>query len=257
MEPLLTITASNKNRLDLNSPATQWFIKSIQWQDYDNFELLIVDSDSKNYEELKTYFSSNKFKIPIRIIQHKIDLFSRSELNNVGIRNARGQWIGCTDVDMVYAKNFVSTVVRASEKNCLIVSRTMYWKKALQDKIYSGALDFLNNIDSCKVGKIKKRSSAGGFEYMHIESWSKVRGFDEKYRVWGSEDRDLLTRTEMAGIKTKWLGENIETIMLFHQEHIKKDIKNDLEWQEKNKKLLNNIKDYRANLSGGWGGIKD
>lgn len=253
----LTVAASNRDRLKLNEPASQWFLKSIQWQEYDDFELLIVDSNSENFEDLKNYFENTHFRIPIRIVQHKMDLFSRSELNNVGIRNANGEFIACTDVDILYAKNFISTVMSIAEKNCLIESRTMYWKQPVADKIYNGILDPYNDINSCKVSRIKKRSSAGGFQCMHIDSWNKISGYDERYRVWGSEDQDLLIRVQMAGIKIKWLGESLDAIMLFHQPHAKKDIKYDLEWQEKNKVFLNSIKDYRANLGVSWGGIRD
>ena len=45
-------------------------------------------------------------------------------------------------------------------------------------------------------------------------------------------------------------------IQLFHQAHGKIDIKKDIKDQNKNKKLLNNIKSYKANPDG-WGGIKD
>lgn len=250
----LTVVASNRDRLKLDDNAGKWFLKSIQWQDYTDFELLIADSNSKNYEELKNYFESSKEKIPMRIVQHKMDLFSRSELNNVGIRNARGEFMACTDVDMLFDRNFLSTVMNVAQNNCLIDSRTMRWKQILVDKIYNGEIDPYNNIKSCRLGRILKRTSAGGFQCMHINDWNKINGFDERYRVWGSEDQDLLKRVQMAGIKTIWLGESRDSIMLFHQPHAKKDIKYDLEWQEKNKKFLNNITDYRANVNKGWGG---
>lgn len=253
MNPL-TIVASNRDRLKLDDNASQWFLKSIQWQDYRDFELLIVDSNSDNYEELKSYFESSKELIPMRIIQHKMDLFSRSELNNVGIRNAKGEFIACTDVDMLFDKRFLSTVMNVARKGYLIDSRTMRWKQPLADKIYKEEINPYNNINSCKHGRILKRTSAGGFQCMHINDWNKINGFDERYRVWGSEDQDLLRRTQMAGIKAIWLGESKDSIMLFHQPHAKKDIKYDLEWQEKNKKFLNNIIDYRSNLGVGWGG---
>ena len=54
---LLTITASNKNRLDINNISSQYFIKSIQWQSFTDFELLIADGGSDNYDELKKYFT--------------------------------------------------------------------------------------------------------------------------------------------------------------------------------------------------------
>ena len=62
----------------------------------------------------------------------------------------------------------------------------------------------------------------------------------------------LVWRAQLAGLKVKWMGEDGD-IKLFHQPHPKKDIKKDMEWQDKNKKYLYNIKDYKANING-WGG---
>jgi predicted glycosyltransferase involved in capsule biosynthesis len=251
----LTIVASNRDRLDLNSNITKWFIKSLEWQDRKDFEVIIVDSNSQNYKELKTYFEGTVFKVPIHIISHSIDLFSRSVLNNAGIRNASTEYIASTDVDMVYARDFISDVITRLKPDKMIESRTMYWKQGVVDLIYSGKLDPYNNINNCRLSRTKKRASAGGFQCMHIDSWRKIRGFDERYKIWGSEDQDLLIRAQMAGLKVEWMGENND-IKLFHQPHPKKNIKNDLEWQEKNKKILSSVVDYRANLNG-WGGYVD
>jgi len=255
--PLLTITASNKNRLKLDNDASIFFLKSIQWQGCTDFELLIADGGSDNYEELKEHFEKHNGPVKMRIVQHKIDLFSRSFLNNVGIRNAETNYIATTDVDMLFAKDFVFEVLNNIGENILLESRTMYLKKPLMNKIYAGELDPYNNINDCKRGRIKKRTSAGGFQCMHIDSWKKLHGFNEEMKVWGSEDYDLLTRAKRAKIKIKWMGESRDKSKLFHQHHSKPDVKRDLEWQEKNKKLMNNAKHYLTNPSGHWGGVKD
>jgi len=251
---ILTIVASNKDRLQLNHKPSEFFVKSIQWQDFKDFELLIADGGSSNYNEVKDWLEHYDGPIKMRIIQSKIDLFSRSYLNNIGIRNATTEYAASTDADMLFARDFMYNVSLLLRPNTLIESRTMYWKLPLVDKIYSGKLDPYKDIDSCKIGRIKKRTSAGGFQCMDVKSWDKLHGFDEKYLVWGSEDYDLLTRAQMARLNIKWMGENND-IRLFHQPHAKKDIKMDLAWQAKNKKLLNNIKDYRANLNIDWGKI--
>lgn len=203
----LTIVASNRDRLDLNTPSTQWFIKSIQWQEYTNFELLIADGGSKNYEEIDNYFKTCNSKIPMRIVQHKIgEPFERALLNNVGVRNANSEYILTTDVDMVFGKDLVSEVMKNISKDVFIESRTMYWKSNIVNKIYSGELDPYNNLDSCKVGRMKKRTSAGGLQAAHKDVWNKVRGFNEtEMHGWGSEDVELLERIKMARIKVIWL----------------------------------------------------
>ena len=53
VNPKLTITASNLNRFKLDDPASQWLIKSLQFQDCTDFEFLMADGGSDNYEEIK------------------------------------------------------------------------------------------------------------------------------------------------------------------------------------------------------------
>ena len=252
---LLTITASNKNRLDINNISSQYFIKSIQWQSFTDFELLIADGGSDNYDELKKYFNSFNGPIKMNLVQHKIgDVFLRALLNNVGIRNSKTPYILCTDVDMLFAKDFVKTVVSKLNENNFVESRTMYWKSKFVNKIYSGEIDPYNNINDCKKGRIKKRTTAGGCQCAHINVWNKIRGFDERYYGWGSEDYDLLTRVIKCGINVEWIGESLEEIMLFHQPH-ERNVTRDLVFQEENKKILHSIKEYKVNQDG-WGGIK-
>jgi len=254
----LTIVASNRDRLDLGSKITRWFLKSLAWQDCKDFELVIADGGSKNYEEIRFDFEDliSTFPINRRIVQHKIgELFERAKLNNVGIRNASSQYVLCTDVDMIFGPNLVSTVLKIMDANTFLESRTMYLNSAQVDMIYSGKLDPLNDINACRIGRTKKRTTAGGLQCTSIENWGKLTGYNENMVGWGSEDYELLTRAGMAGLKVKWIGEAGD-VMVFHQSHPKLDIKKDLECQEKNKKYLYNVKDYKANTKG-WGGINE
>lgn len=253
-QPKLTITASNRDRFDLNTDATKWFIKSIQWQTYKDFELLIADGGSSNYNEIKEYLENFNGDIPMRIVQLPIgEAFERARLNNVGIRNALGEYVMTTDVDMVLGKDFVQTLMGVASPDSLVESRTLYWKPPFSKKIYNGELDLYNDIDSCRGGRIKKRTSAGGCQCMHMDGWNKVNGFDENYIGWGSEDFDLLTRAKKAKLHIKWMGEQGD-VALFHQPHAK-NIKQDLEYQAENKKLLAKISNYKVNPNG-WGGKK-
>ena len=253
---MLTITASNRDRLDLNRNITKWFIKSIQWQDYvfDKIELLIADGGSKNYEELKSYFENSKEKIPMRIVQYKIgELFERALLNNVGVRNAKGEYVLCTDVDMIFHPHLISTVMENLGGNRFVESRTMYIHGWNVEKIYKGEIDARNILEMSKLGRIKKRSTCGGMQCTSIGNWNKVSGFNESMKGWGSEDAELLRRISLAGIKTKWLGESGD-IMVYHQPHPKPNIKLDLECQVRNKKVMESVTNYSANPNG-WGGI--
>jgi len=256
--PLLTITASNKNRLKLDELASQWFIKSIQWQDCKDFELLIADGGSDNYEEIKEYFESHDGPIKMSIVKHEIgDVFLRATLNNVGIRNSRTDYIMTTDVDMLFARGFVNTLVGLVKPNCLVESRTMYLKQGVMKEIYAGiGGNPYENVECLKRGRIKKRTTAGGCQCLHKDSWEKIRGFDESYYGWGSEDYDLYARVSRQRWKIKWMGESREAIELFHQHHHHPNLKEELKHQSGNKKRLATIGKRELNPDG-WGGVKD
>ena len=253
----LTIVASNRDRLDLKSYITKYFIKSLENQSDKDFEVLIVDGGSKNYKELKRYFASREVEPLIRIIKCPLgEKFERAKLNNVGIRNANTPYIMTTDVDMFFGKSFVEILLSHTSPDRFIESRTMYWKPNMTKQIYKGRVDPFNNIEECKHGRLKKRTSAGGCQCTSIENWSKLRGFNEDFVGWGSEDVELLKRAIDMRLKIKWLGESIESINLFHQHHEKIDINDDLKCQEINKKIYQKSKQKDINVSG-WGGIYD
>ena len=253
----LTIVASNRDRLNLKSNITRFFLNSLEWQTCQDFEELIADGGSKNFKELDDFFKIQS-SIPIRIIQEKIgEKFERAKLNNVGIRNANTKYIMTTDVDMMFGPEFVKELLSRVGDDIFVESRTMYLKGLATRKIYKGRLDPLNDIDSCKIGRIKKRSTAGGCQCASIEQWNKVRGFDEDFIGWGSEDYDLLMRMIASGAKEVWMGESSSTLNLFHQHHEKPNIKEDLLCQNENKKLLikavRGKRPFQANPNG-WGG---
>ena len=234
-----------------------WFVKSVQCQTFKDFEFIVADGGSDNYEELCDYFDNLNGDVKMRMVQHKIgDTFRRALLNNVGVRNANAEYVMTTDVDMVFAPKFMETLMSHVRVDRLIESRTMYWKSGLVQRIFNGALNPLEDIEACKKGRIKKRTTAGGCQCLHMDGWNKIRGFDETYIGWGSQDQDMLKRAGMAGLKVVWMGETVESLQLFHMPHPKLDIKKDLADQHENKKRLAHIQSATVNPDG-WGGIKE
>jgi hypothetical protein len=90
---------------------------------------------------------------------------------------------------------------------------------------------------------------------MPVDLWARLRGFDETYIGWGSEDQDLYRRVQMAKANITWMGEGTKEIKLMHQPHAR-DVKSDLAAQDINKKLLLKIDRCRVNDKS-WGGISD
>lgn len=250
-DKLLTLVISNRDRLCIDSNSTNLWIRSIMNQQYRDFNVIVVDGGSKNYTQIKNYLSNYGIVCIQYIIGEK---FHRGLLNNVGIRKSNTPYIMASDADMFFAPEFFLTVYNNLSPNVFIESRTMYWNTTIAKKIYSGELDPVKDLKSCKIGRIKKRTTAGGCQCGHINMWEKVRGYDERYIGWGSEDVDLLQRVHRAEFRVRWLGESIDSIMLFHQPHEKFNYKQDMKDQYSNLEYYKNIKTYKANHDG-WGGI--
>ncbi len=252
--PRLTIVASNRDRFDIDGPISKFWMESLEKQKCKNFCVLIADGGSKNYDEIKGHFEKRKNGIDFKIVRHDIgELFERARLNNVGIRNSCTEYVMTTDVDMWFHPLFVETLLSKADQNTFIESRTFYLKGEICKRMYNGEVDPYDNVEVIKIGRIKKRTTAGGCQCAHIDAWRKVRGFDENFIGWGSEDFDLYSRFVVHGYKIEWLGEN-DDVFVFHQDHLKPNIKIDLQCQERNKKILKEDLKRKVNVKG-WGGI--
>ena len=255
MSKTLTITASNRNRWQPGTDISDWFEKSIESQTNKDFEVLIADGGSDNYDELVRYCKERTGSVKFRIVQCKIGKpFERARLNNVGIRNSRTPYVLCTDMDIWFHRDLVKTILSCCNEKVFIEARTLYWKPQFANMVYNGSVDVMNNPDLARVGRIKKRTTAGGCQCAHRYIWNKVRGYNEDIIGWGSEDHDLLRRLRDAGVNIKWICEDRSNVMLFHQPHAKDSIKQDLVYQEKNKRILYENKDWTFVNLESWGG---
>ena len=262
----LSLVVSNKNRLftpgtrfkervhEIN--ASTWFLKSIQWQTFQDCELVIADGGSDNYDELVDYFADVGGPIPIHVYRHDIgDVFLRSTLNNVGVRRAQGEYIATTDADMIFSSDFVQTVVNNVSKGIILELKTFHLRKGATEEIHKGKIDICSDFETCqrtrKAGK--PTNSPGGCQCMHRDKWSELHGFDESFYGWGSEDRDLVKRARMHGLKEHWVATKRGNIKILHQEHYK-DVEYNLGFQETNKKRLEQAKKAVVNKKE-WGGL--
>ena len=249
----LTVIIPNRDRIDPNSKLTQFQMQSFVHQTVKDFKLIVIDGGSKNVEDLKAYFASIEFP-KTTFMEHKIvGKWHKTLLNNMAIRKADTPHIMTTDADIFFAPKFFGRILPLLDPNKFIESRTMYWAGGIIKEIYDGVKNPFKDIDACKIGRIKKRTTPGACQCASKILWEKVRGYDERYLGWGSEDVDLWRRMCLVS-KSVWVGESMEDIMLFHQPHDKFDPVEDMKDQYRNLNFYNNIKTHEANPDG-WGGI--
>ena len=102
-EPLVSVIILNYNAGNLLSEC----IESVLKTDYEKFEIIIVDNDSKDdsIDRCKEKFRD------VQIIENKKNL-GYCEGNNVGIRNAKGEFIAILNPDTVVDSNWLKELIK-------------------------------------------------------------------------------------------------------------------------------------------------
>lgn len=134
--------------------------------------------------------------------------WNRARALNIGVRRAAGRYILTTDVDLIFAPNMVEVALQhASDQHLLHL---------LPHMLPHGFQDWANMEryrDSVPRGS---ESMRGAFQLAAAQHWHRLHGFDEFYRYYGVEDRDLAQRMARSGVPSAWLPD--ETAV-YHQWH--------------------------------------
>lgn len=164
-------------------------LESALAQDYDNFEIIVVNDGGKSVAEIIKNYNSEKIK------------YIDSEINkglpaarNIGIKNSIGEYICFLDDDDIIYKNHLSVFITnmPNEKNCA--------------GVYSDAKQtFINQKNEILYSKVQhsinwQKELFAYTNYIHVltylikrEVLNELNYFDEKFR-YALEDYDLLIR---------------------------------------------------------------
>jgi glycosyltransferase involved in cell wall biosynthesis len=251
-----TIIIPNKNRLFLppyHTDQSNFLIKGLQNQSKKDFKLIIIDGGSDNYEIVKSNFEKIK-EFEVSVLSYPCK-WNKCFLNNYAIRRANTNYIMCTDADIFFEKQFVEYLSSHFKPDLFLESRTMYWKWDIFGKITRNELNPLDDIESCRHGKLKRQFTCGGCQCGHINIWNKVRGYDERYEF-GCEDQDLVRRVSRAGFSVYFIDDGLQgKTKLFHMPHEKIDPEGDSQKCSINKRTyFRKVETYEANKNG-WGGL--
>ena len=134
--------------------------------------------------------------------------WNKSRALNTIIRSKDDEFVFVADVDMIFHTEFI-----ARARKLMRDDRAVYFK-----------VGFLSEEESDKnlpfgEYQVKFYSDAGatGLTLFPVKLLRKLRGFDEFYHFWGSEDTDMHVRLRNAGHEVEFYDE--ETLLL-HQWHV-------------------------------------
>ena len=172
-------------------------LKSLFKVDYDNFEVILVDNNS-NDETINFITKNYPSIILIKLDSNK----GFAEPNNIGSKNAKGEYLLFLNNDTIVTPNFISEMIKVIENNQEIgICQSLLLKS--DDTVDSSGdfIDILGVVFSSKKipNKVQKISSAKGASLLiRKQLFDDLGGFDKKFFA-TFEDVDLGWRAWILG----------------------------------------------------------
>lgn len=178
-----------------------------------DIEILLVDygSDLEKSEDLKD-FCQKKEHITYIYTETRGRFWCKPEALNLALNQVKGDYFLTIDVDMIYLPNFLEQIHNYVNENILLHYQCYYLPKTFD---YSNYTTNLLQIDSNNLESSDKTCALGIFA-VKTSVLREIGGFDEYYRMWGVEDKDIHFRLSQK-LNVEWFP--IEKSPVFHQWH--------------------------------------
>lgn len=191
-------------------------LRSLRWQegvDHDRIEIVVSDFGSNAEHRQSIRELTEKYKV--RLVETFTDeVWNRSRALNIGIQASSGDIAFCTDVDMIFAPNYLRTILDAhanASERLMVLCRCHDLPESVPEKLWSRE-DFEGLYAQSSM---RQTRGTGACQAASLSFFEHARGYDEKYVYWGAEDVDMATRAEAYGLKHHWM----EGTSMLHQWH--------------------------------------
>jgi len=164
---------------------------------------------------------------------------------NIGIKasDSNSDLIISLDADIVLRQNVIKKCLLKKSNNNVIVCQTyMYNEDMYNFKDFSK-----KSFEKCRgEGRFLNLSGNGGLQCFDREWLFRVRGYDERYSLWGGIDNEIIKRAKFDKKEVVWLNGINKEILLIHLEHSKHMIPGLSREFVSNYKHKYNVKYYRS-----------
>jgi glycosyltransferase involved in cell wall biosynthesis len=181
---------------------------SLAHQNTKDFEVIFVDygSDKIKAESIRKVIASYAFA-SYYYIAHPGLLWNKSKALNYAAFQAKGEFIFVADVDVCFSMNAVKTMQNLIDRNKFYLFKLSYLKQEItQTQIVLGKFT---------ESQIKHHGDVNGMILVSKPNFFSVKGYDEFYHFYGSEDVDFYDRLKNSGLD---VCQNSDTLF-FHQWH--------------------------------------
>lgn len=179
---------------------------------YENYEIIIVENNSKTKEIFKYYKELEKNE-KIKIVEYKEQGFNYSRLNNFGVKNATGNYIVLLNNDTeIITKDWIETMVgNCQRKDVGIVGAKLLYENDTVQHVgvvlgLTGVAGHVNlGIGADEIGYMGRNiitqnysAVTGAMLMISKEDYEKIGGLDEEFPV-AYNDVDLCLKIRKLG----------------------------------------------------------
>jgi predicted glycosyltransferase involved in capsule biosynthesis len=200
-------------------------LRSIRNQDYDPdlIRIVLVDGGSDYTNSNKAKKLCEKYNAEYLFVKN-VSVWHKTKFLNIAIKRIETKYILICDIDIVFEKNYFRSCVEEIKENPFQV---LYTKMLDCPENLNPGFDYLKDYN-----KIKKICSERGvnvenpsfkfgssicFTLSHF--FKLIKGYDEYYKLWGSEDYDLIKRFELLGLRIRDISERTSYLHQWHQKY--------------------------------------
>lgn len=223
----VTIVIGVRDRIDYKLENT---LKSLRNQNAANLAVYIKLVDYDNDAELSTFIERLCAKYGAVHVKVKGQpQWNKPHCYNIGIKSTDTKYLMSCDADILFAPDYLSTAISVLRERPLsaiysqMLDTPAESAPALQDWALTG--------DSETVLRIKRLStprSSGdcneGINLTYTLFYHILRGYDEQYEVWGTEDTDLQRRFYKLGLEIVSIKDRTFYLHQWHPKYASLDI---------------------------------
>ncbi|KIG18647.1 hypothetical protein DB30_07662 [Enhygromyxa salina] len=201
---------------DRSGPRLDNCLRSLRWQQLEPGALEIVITDYGSSAEQAAALRDLCECYGVRLVRVDANgVWNRARALNYGIQQATGRYVFCTDADMIFAPNFVQTLLdtQAAERDAAFV---VCHCRDLPERLAEQTWTLEDFPQLLAAAPFRKATGTGACQVARREFFERVRGYDEGFSFWGQEDNDMRFRAGRAGLRQVWVQD--QTAML-HQWH--------------------------------------
>jgi len=183
-------------------------LNSLNNQTSKNFNVYFVDygSEPSHAEKVKQLIKKYDFAT-YTYYYTQYQPWNKSRALNSIIKSLDDNYCFVADVDMIFRNDFVGIANQLPKPNT-----ATYFKVGFLDQVETQKDKEFKHYSI----KFESTSEATGLTMFPVENLKKIRGFDEFYHFWGSEDTDVHVRLKHSGCDVQFYDKDI---LMLHQWH--------------------------------------